>query len=104
MMSNILNLTQFECSIQSLINFWEIGKNLMFFSCFCHSKHHKTIPPLIQCDFLMMCTLSYGRLFLVSIFYQLTFEKNQVYTGNLTHCRQTLQLIKFLFDQKHEGQ
>ena len=28
--------------------------------------------------FLMMCTFSYGHLFLVSIFYQLTSEKNQV--------------------------
>ena len=37
------------------------------------------MPPL-QCDFLMMCTFSYGQLFLVSIFYQLTSEKNEVRT------------------------
>ena len=34
-------------------------------------------------------------LFLVSIFCQLTSEKNQAHTGNLTHWRQTLRLIKF---------
>ena len=43
--------------------------------------------------FLMMCTFSYGHLFLVSIFYQLTSEKNQVHTSNLTHFRQTLPLF-----------
>ena len=37
--------------------------------------------------FLMMCTLSYGHLILVSLFYQLMCEKNQVHTGNLTDCR-----------------
>ena len=42
-----------------------------------------------------MCTSPYGYLFLVSIFYQLTSEKNQVHNGDLTHCKQTLQLIKF---------
>ena len=57
----------------------------MFFSCFCHSKYRKSIMPPPQRDFfLMMCTFSYG---------QLTSEKNKVYTGNLTHCKQTLQLI-----------
>ena len=45
--------------------------------------------------FLKMCTFSYGHLFLVSIFCPLTSEKNQVHTGDLTHCKQTLQLIKF---------
>ena len=45
--------------------------------------------------FFNMCTFSYGHLFLVAIYYQLTSEKNQVHTGDLTHCRQTLQLIKF---------
>ena len=34
-------------------------------------------------------------LFLVSIFCQLTSEKNQAHTGNLTHWRQTLRLNKF---------
>ena len=46
-----------------------------------------------MCFFLMMCTLCYGQLFLVSIFCQLTSEKNEVHTDNLIHCRQTLQLI-----------
>ena len=41
----------------------------------------------------MMYTFSDGQLFLVSIFYQLTSEKNEVHTGNLTHYRQTLQMI-----------
>ena len=45
--------------------------------------------------FLKMCTFSYGHLFLVSVFYQLTSENNQVHTGDLTHFKQTLQLIKF---------
>ena len=54
----------------------------------CTSHHFSVI-------FSMMCTFSYGHLFLVSIFYQLTSEKDQVYTSYLTHCRQTLQLIKF---------
>ena len=27
--------------------------------------------------------------------YQLISEKNQIHTGNLTHCKQTLQLIQF---------
>ena len=62
------------------------------------SHHHFTVM------FLMVCTFSYGHLFLVSIFYELTTEKNQVYTGNLTHCRQMLQLIKFYLNKKHEGQ
>ena len=38
-----------------------------------------------------------------SIFYQLTSEKNQVHTGNLTHCRQTLQLIKFYLIKNMKG-
>ena len=53
--------------------------------------------------FLMMCTFSYGHLILVSIFYQLTSEENQVHTGNLTHCRQTLQLIKFYLIKNMKG-
>ena len=53
--------------------------------------------------FLMMCTLSYGHLILVSIFYQLMCEKNQVHTGNLAHCRQTLQLIKFYLIKNNKG-
>ena len=43
----------------------------------------------------MMCAFSYGHLLLVSIFNQLISEKNQVHTGNLTHGKQTLLLIKF---------
>ena len=80
-----LNLTQFECRIQNLINLLVNRKNLnmfflllLFFSLIC----------------LTMCTFSYGHQFLLSIFYQLISEKNQVHTGDLTHCKQTLQLIK----------
>ena len=51
----------------------------MCFSCLYHSKYPKSITPYL----------------LVSIFYQLTSKKNQVLAGNLTHGRQTLQLIKF---------
>ena len=68
----------------------------MCFSCFCHSKYHKSIMPPLRCDFFRIGTFSYGHLFLVPIFYQLTSEKNQVHTGDLTHCKQTLQLIKFI--------
>ena len=50
-----------------------------------------------------MCTFSYGRLFLVSIFYQLTSEKNQVHTGDLTHSKQTLQLIKSYLIKNMKG-
>ena len=42
-------------------------------------------------------------LFIVPIFYQLTSEKNQVHTCNLTHCRQTLQLIKFYLIKNMKG-
>ena len=51
-------------------------------------------PPL-QRAFFDDVYFSYGHLFLVSIFYQLKSEKDQVHTSYLTHCRQTLQLIKF---------
>ena len=86
---NKFNLTQFKCRIQNLIN--KISQ----------INHATTLVWF----FFMMCagTFSYGHLILVSIFYQLTYEKNQVYTGNLTHCRQTLQLIKFYFIKNMKG-
>ena len=74
----------------------------MRFSCFCHSKYHKSITPPVQ-RFLKMRTFSNGHLFLVSIFYQLTSEKNQVHIGDLTHCKQTLQLIKFYLIKNMKG-
>ena len=81
-----------------------IGKSSKYFSCFCHAKYHKSITPTLQCDFFFkMCIFSYGHLFLVSIFYQLTFEKNQVHIGDLTHCKQTLQLIKFYLIKNMKG-
>ena len=75
----------------------------MYFSCSCHCKYHKSITCTTTsvCFVLMMCTFSYGHLFLVSIFYQLTSEKNQVRTGNLTDCRQTL--IKFYLIKNIKG-
>ena len=52
----------------------------------------------------LMCSFSYGHLILVSIFYQLTFEKNQVHTADdLKHCRQTLKLIKFYLIKNMKG-
>ena len=92
---NKFNLTQFECKIQNLINLEVNRKKLMCFSCFCHSKYHKSIMPPPQCDFFndayfFLWTAILSKL---SIFYQLTSEKNEVHTGNLTHYRQTLQLI-----------
>ena len=52
---------------------------------------------------LRVYNFSYGHPFL-SIFYQLTSEKNQVHTGNLAHNRKTLLLIKFYLNKKHRGQ
>ena len=57
----------------------------------------------LNVNFLMMCTFSYGHLILVSIFYQLIYEKNQGCKGNLTHCRQILQLIKFSLIKNMKG-
>ena len=71
---NKFNVIQFECRIWNLINLL-MNKKFDVFSCFCHSKYHKSITPPLQCDFLKMCTFSYGHLFLVSIFYQLTYAK-----------------------------
>ena len=104
---NKFNLTQFECRIQNLINL-QINlpvnrKSWMCFSCFSHSKYHTSIMPPLQCDFLMMCAFSYGWLFWVAIFYHLTFEKNEVYTGNLTHFRQTLLLINPITAMSDQG-
>ena len=76
----------------------------MCFPYFCHCKYNKQITPLLQWVFLMVCTFSYGHLFLVSIFYHLTFEKNQVHIGNLTNCRKILLLIKFYLNKKRGGQ
>ena len=50
-----------------------------------------------------MCTFSYGHLFLEYFLHQLTSEENQVHTGNLTHCMQTLQLIKFPLIKNMKG-
>ena len=58
----------------------------------------------LNVNFLMMCTFSYGHLILVPIFYQLIYEKNQGHKGNLTHCRQTLQLIKFSLIKNMKGE
>ena len=52
---------------------------------------------------LTMCTFSYGHLFLLSFFHQLISEKNQVHTGDFTHCKQTLQLIKLYLIQNMKG-
>ena len=98
------NLPQFECRIQNLINLPLNRKNLnMFFlllSFFISQINHATTSVWF---FLKMCTFSYGHLFLVSIFYQLTSERNQVHTGDLTHCKQTLQLIKFYLIKSMKG-
>ena len=54
----------------------------MCFSWSRHSKYHKSImpPPSFSVIFLMMSNFSRGQLFLASIFYQLTSEKNEVRT------------------------
>ena len=48
---NKFNLTKFECRIQNLINLLVNRKLLNVFSCFLHSKYHKSIMPPLQCDF-----------------------------------------------------
>ena len=48
---NKFNLTQFECRIQNIINLLVNRKKLNVFSCFCHSKYHKSIMPPPQSDF-----------------------------------------------------
>ena len=53
--------------------------------------------------FLRCVLFSYGHLSLVSIFYQLTSEKNQVHPSDLTHWKQTLQLIKFYMIKNMKG-
>ena len=98
------NLSQFECRIRNLINLVANRKKLNVFfptsvilnitNQSCH--HFSTI-------LFKMCIFSYGHLFLASIFYQLTSEKNQVHTGDLTHCKQTLQLIKFYLIKNMKG-
>ena len=103
---NSFNLTQFEWRIQNLINLQVKRKKPQCgFSCYNHSKYHncKSINPP-QCDFFWQCALLIvAWLFIVPIFYQLTSEKNQVHTCNLTHCRQTLQLIKFYLIKNMKG-
>ena len=96
--------TQFEHRIQNLINLLVNRKKLNVFfpdsvilNITNQSHQHFSVI------FLMMCTFSYGHLFLISIFYQLTSEKNQVHTGNLTHSRQTLPLIKFHLIKNTKG-
>ena len=98
------NLTQFECRIRNLINLILVNrKKLCVFPASVilnitnQSCHHFSVI------FFKMCTFSYGHLFLVSIFYQLTSEKNQVHTGHLTHCKKTLQLIKFYLIKNMKG-
>ena len=90
---NEFNLTQFECRIQKPINFY----------CLCYSNYKKIITIPLQCDFfLMKCNLSYGQ-FLSFFFYQLTSEKNQVHSSNLTRCQQTPLLIKFYLIKNIKG-
>ena len=97
------NLTQFESRIWNLVNLLVRRKKLCF-SRLCRSKYHRSIMLPLQCDFFFkMCTFSYGHLFLVSIFYQPTSEKNQVHSGDLTNCKQTWQLIKFYLIENMKG-
>ena len=97
------NLTQFGCRIQNLIKLLVNRKKLnvcpasVILNTTNQSYHHFSVI------FFKMCTFSYGHLFLVSIFYQLTSENNQVHTGDLTHCKQTLQLIKFYLIKNMKG-
>ena len=97
------NLTQFGCRIQNLINLLVNRKKLnvcpasVILNTTNQSYHHFSVI------FFKMCTFSYGHLFLVSIFYQPTSEKNQVHCGDLINCKQTLQLIKFYLIENMKG-
>ena len=96
------HLTQCKCRIWNLINLLVIRKSSMCFFCFCHSKYHKSIMPPLQCDFLedvYFFLWSFNFITYLSIY---PSEKKQVYTGDLKHYRQTLQLIKFYLIKKHE--
>ena len=58
--------------------------------------------PLLQCDFLedvYFFLWSFNFITYLSIY---PSEKKKVYTGDLKHYRQTLQLIKFYLIKKHE--
>ena len=101
---NKFNLTQFEYLIWNLINLQVNRKKLnVFFPASVilnitnQSCHHFSVI------FWKMCTFSYGHLFLLSIFCQLTSEKNQVHSGDLTHCKQTLLLIRFYLIKNMKG-
>ena len=77
----------------------------MCFSCFCHSIYHKSIMPPPQCDFFndIYFFLWTAILSIYLSFTNRTSEKNKVYTGNLTHFRQTLQLINPLTPMSDQG-
>ena len=51
----------------------------------------------------MLVAVAMKHLVLVSIFYQLISEKNQVHTDDLTHCKQTLLLIRFYLVKNMKG-
>ena len=94
------NLTQFECRIRNLIKLLvNRKKRYVFFlllSFLISQINHATT---LVWFFFKMCTFSYGHLFLESIFYLLTFEMNQVHTGDLTHCKQTLYWLNFIWSK-----
>ena len=77
----------------------------MCFSFFYPSKYHNQSLPHFSVICLMTCAFSYSHLFLVSTFYHLASEKiiMQVHNGDLTHFRQTLQLIKFYLIKNMTG-
>ena len=98
------NFTQFECTIRNLVNLLvKREKALYVFPASVILNITNQSCHYFSVIFFKMCTFSYGHLFLVSIFYQLTSEKNQVHTGDLTHCKQTLQLIKFYLIKNMKG-
>ena len=75
----------------------------MYFSCFCHSKYHKSIMPPHQCDFLELVYFFLWKSTFSIYLLPAESEKNQVHTGDLTHCRQTLHLIKFYLIKNMKG-
>ena len=76
----------------------------MCFSCFYHSKYHKSIMPPPQCDFSTdVCFFFWSFFFSIYLLAAVIFEKNQVHTSDLTHCKQPLQLIKFYLIKNKKG-
>ena len=101
---NKVNLTQFESRIQNLINLLVNRKSQMCFSCFCHSKYHKSVTPTLQYDFFDdVYFFSWTSIFSIYLLPADIWELNQAHTGTWTHCKQTIPLIKIYLIKNMKG-